>query len=425
MDKIIQKSENINPFGGINFIARTFKEYGIPELIDNHMGERPSQAEYKYSDIFLSLAYSHYGGASCIEDINYLRGYFTKSHLINLCTSDTFEYVCNQIKEENEVIISKGGVTHEFNRPLDLNRLLIQSCLHTKQLRQGSSYDLDYDNVITVNEKYDSKRTYKQNTGYQPGVGFIGKLPVYIEGRNGNSPAKFKMDETLDYMFSLLGEAGIRVENFRSDSAAYQKKVIEKVKKHCTNFYIRVMDCQELMMQVRNIEQWTSVEINYETYDVASIDYYPFGENEKYRVVIQRRQRKDKQMDLFAQGAYTYAGIITNDYEKSEEGVILFYNNRSSLEPNFHYLNEDFNWKHMPFSFLDANTVFMIISAISCVLFEFIKGIYSKLVDFVQPSMRMKRFIMHFVTVATKWISSGRQRILKVYTKKNYKPLLC
>ena len=148
MDKIIQKSENINPFGGINFIARTFKEYGIPELIDNHMGERPSQAEYKYSDIFLSLAYSHYGGASCIEDINYLREYFAKSPLIKFCTSDTFEYVCNQIKRDNEVIISKSGVTHEFNRPLHLNRLLIQSSLHTKQLRKGLYYDVDYDNVI-------------------------------------------------------------------------------------------------------------------------------------------------------------------------------------------------------------------------------------------------------------------------------------
>lgn len=425
MDKIIQKAEKINPFGGINFIANTFKKYGIPELIDKHMGKRPSQAGYKYSDIFLSLAYSHYGGSSCIEDINYLKGYFTKSPLIKFCTSDTLEYVCNQIKRDNEVIISETGVTHEFNRPLHLNRLLLQSSLHTKQLRKGSCYNLDYDNVITVNEKYDSKRTYKQNTGYQPGVGFIGKLPVYIEGRNGNSPAKFKMDETFEHMFSLLGEAGIRIKNFRSDSAAYQKKVIEKIKEHCDFFYIRVMDCQELMMQVRNIEQWTSVEINYETYDIASIDYCPFGEKEKYRVVIQRRQRKDKQIDLFAQGAYTYAGIITNNYEEPDVNVILFYNKRSSLEPNFHYLNEDFNWKHMPFSFLDANTVFMIISAISCILFEFIKSIYSRMVDFVKPSMRMKRFIMHFVTVATKWISSGRQRILKVYTQKNYKALLC
>ena len=80
-----------------------------------------------------------------------------------------------------------------------------------------------------------------------------------------------------------------------------------------------------------------------------------------------RKTGKDKQADLFSQEAYSYAGIITNNYEKTDEDAIIFYNNRASLEPNFHYLNEDFNWSHMPFSFLDQNTVFMIISAISCV----------------------------------------------------------
>ena len=39
-------------------------------------------------------------------------------------------------------------------------------------------------------EKYDARSTYKKSEGYQPGVVSIGKNIVYIEDRNGNSPAK-------------------------------------------------------------------------------------------------------------------------------------------------------------------------------------------------------------------------------------------
>lgn len=425
MYKIKQKKENINPFGGIYFIARSLKEYGIAAMIDEHMGNRPSQATYKYSDVILGVSYSHFCGGSFLDDMNVLRKHFNGNPQINFCSPDTVEYVCNQLKEPTTEVRSKYGVMHEFNRPNKLNRLLIKTSVKTKQLKRGRSYNLDYDNVITPNEKYDCKRTYKKNNGYQPGVAFIGKLPVYIEGRNGNSPAKYKMDETFDNMFSLLEESKIKIENFRSDCAAYQESVINKVEEHCNNFYIRIMDSQELMMQVRNVKEWTKVEINYEIYDVASIDYCPFGKDKTYRVVIQRREKKDKQTDLFLEGAYNYAGIITSDYQKTDEEVIIFYNQRASLEPNFHYLNEDFNWQHMPFSFLDQNTVYMVIAAISFILFEFIKGLYCKMVDFVEPSMRMKRFILNFVALPSKWIHSGREWILKIFSEKDFKQLLC
>jgi hypothetical protein len=289
MLKVEQKEVNYNPFGGIYFVADSLNENGIPAMIDKYLGARPAQSEYTFSDVILSVAYSHHCGSSALEDINSLRPYFKGYPMINMCTSDTVEYVCNQLKEPTTVIITPKGVRHEFNINTNLNRLLLKASVQTKQLQKRESYNLDYDNVITENEKYDSKRTYKQTVGYQPGVAFIGKLPVYIEGRNGNSPAKYKMDETLANIFSLLDEENICIENFRSDSAAYQKSVINLIQHHCKYFYMRVMDCQELLMQVRKVKEWTKVEINYEAYDVASINYCPFGEDKSYRVVIQRR----------------------------------------------------------------------------------------------------------------------------------------
>ena len=46
----------------------------------------------------------------------------------------------------------------------------------------------------------------KKCEGYQPDVASIGKNIVCIEGRNGNSPAKYQQEETLTRAFSLLDQ---------------------------------------------------------------------------------------------------------------------------------------------------------------------------------------------------------------------------
>ena len=40
--KIQQISQNITPFAGISFINEEFKTSGLNQLIDNHLGIRPS-----------------------------------------------------------------------------------------------------------------------------------------------------------------------------------------------------------------------------------------------------------------------------------------------------------------------------------------------------------------------------------------------
>ncbi len=47
-------------------------------------------------------------------------------------------------------------------------------------------------------------RTYKMTTGYQPGIAAIGRQIVFIEGRGGNTPAAYHMDETLKQCFKGL-----------------------------------------------------------------------------------------------------------------------------------------------------------------------------------------------------------------------------
>ena len=422
--QIKKKSSNINPFGGINFINNTILKSGIKGKIDEFLGARGPQANYSYSDVLLSLFYTQYTGGSCLEDVKELKEHLGKRSSIKICSPDVIGDVCNDLKTPNEVYISDNKVRHEFNINIRANELLAEINECTGMLKRGIGYTMDYDNIALENEKYDSKRTYKMFNGYQPGVAFIGKLPVYIEGRNGNSNAKYKMEDTLERCFSIMNKKGIRIEDFRSDCAAYQKGVINLVESNAKYFHIRAMASAGLYESCREIENWEKVEINDIEFEVGETTYSPFGESKTYRIVVTRKIRKDKQIDIYSKTAYDYYGILTNNYEKTPKDVLVYYNNRAAAEPNFDILNNDFNWSHLPFSFLNQNTVFMILSAISLIIFEWIKKLYSKIVDFINPKMRMKKFVHKFVTVPVRWIKQARRMVLVIYSEKKYELLL-
>lgn len=421
--KIIKSSKAIQNFGGLNCIINTFEKKGLKKYIDNKLAERAPQAEYSYSDVFFTVIYSMFCGAECLDDINELKKHFKGHPELKLCSPDTVEYASQQIKADT-IEIRNGEVVHEFNINENLNNLLIGISKYVGLLDCNTGYTLDYDNVILANEKYDSRPTYKYIRGYQPGVAFIGCLPVYIEGRNGNTPAKYLQSEALARCFAHLKSSGIKIEHFRGDCASYQKDVIDVVEQNSRYFYIRLQDSQQLMEQIRGVTLWEEAEINYQNYGLASIEYRPFGAEKIYRAVVLREERKDGQMDLFTGGNYTYRSILTNNKKESNKEVVEFFNQRGGQEKNFAVLNNDFNWKKLPFSFLDVNTVFMFIGAIANNLFEYIKETYSKVVDFVDRKMRIKRFIFSFMAVPYQWTKSGRQLILKLYTEKKYELLL-
>lgn len=417
--KVQQSHKLINPFGGIQFVLKQIKEHGIDTFIDAHFGSRGPLKQYSISDGLLAIHYSHLCGSSCIEDINTLNEHIGFHPGFSLPSADTSLRVMQELKTEN-TIVENGDVTHIFNRHKKLNNLLQQLAIKTKNVVGNAENILDYDNVILENEKYDAAHTYKKTTGYQPGVASIGRQIVFIEGRGGNTPAAYKMNETLTACFQSLKNNGIHIEHFRSDSAAYQQSVVEVVEKNCTHFYIRIDDSQNLRDAIKDIPEsdWEATIINHKKVEVADAAFQPFGAKKTYRAVVQRRKRKDGQCDIFTQSPYAYYTIMTNNEkpEATPEWVTAFYNGRGDSERNFDILNNDFNCNRLPFSFLDANMVYMFAAAISFTLFEWIKNIFFNKGVIKNTTMRCKKFLFDFIILPARWIKTGRQWVYKIFT---------
>ena len=89
------------------------------------------------------------------------------------------------------------------------------------------------------------------------------------------------------------------------------------------------------------------------------------------------------------------------------------------MERNFDQLLNDFNWRRLPFSFLNQNTVFMIFNAMSCVMYNYIVQKFSKKTNLVNAKDRLKRFIFLFISMASWWESEE----LVIATDKDYDQL--
>ena len=90
-------------------------------------------------------------------------------------------------------------------------------------------------------------------------------------------------------------------------------------------------------------------------------------------------------------------------------------------ESNFDIQNNDFGWKHLPFSFMKENAVFLLVTAMAKNFFLYlVEKLSRKGVGGITPTSRMKRFLFAFVIVPAKWVKSGRRWLLNLYTEKPY-----
>ena len=385
MAKIAIKNEKITAFGGINFVLDKFDAL-LGDVIDRILGIRSTTIGYQYSEIIRALFSVYFCGGDCMEDINlFLRGELSDRPNTRVPSADTVLRAIEELTSDNVTYTApKSGRSYDFNTAGKLNRLLVELLLATGQLVRGGEYDVDFDHQFIEAEKYDAKRTYKHFLGYSPGVVTVGGNIVYIENRDGNANVRFMQAETLRRFFELMESYRLKVRSFRADCGSYSEDIVKMVIAHTEKFHIRA-----------------------ERYEAL------------YEKVKRQRKGKGEQLDLF-DGEYTYRCILTNDWDMTDEEVILHYNKRGTAEQVFDRQNNDFGWAHLPKSFMNQNTVFLLLTAMAANFYQYIVSLPLMCMFGVEAMDRVKSFLFRFIAVPTKWVRTARQSVLNVYSKKPY-----
>ncbi len=423
--KVQNLNDEVSPFAGISFVNELFNKVGLSKMIDNELGIRSKLVGYQYSEIIRNLSNVFLSGGDCIEDINtHLKEHLKTIPYNKVPSPDTILRGINELSTENTSFESDALKTYNFNINKKLNKLNIKSLILTKQLEPGEVYDFDYDNQVLANNKYDAKPTYKKNKGYFPGIATIGDKVVYIENRDGNANVKFKQAKTLKNAYELLLGERISINRSRMDAGSYSKEIIDVVDQYSKLFYIRANKSANLLLQIKGITDWQTVEINYKIYEIASLPFMQFYQEKDYRLVIMREKGNSTQIDAFTGDTFIYRSILTNDWQSTEKEIIEYYNQRGVSEKTFDIMNNDFGWKHLPFSFLNQNGAFMIITAMIKNFYNYVVKKVSGVFTDIKPTTRLKKFIFRFISVAGKWKYQGRQWVLKLYTKRPYYELI-
>ena len=421
MAKIQKISKEVTPFAGIFFVHEEFNRSGINKLIDKQLGKRISTKDYSYSNLFGNFFNLMLSGGECAEDIqHHFRATLEQIPCNKVASADTFLRCFSELATENTIVVSSGKKEYQFNINKKLNDLNIKLLLHTKQLKKGKFHDFDYDNQIIEHEKYDAKTTYKKNTGYFPGVATIGNKIVYIENRDGNANVKTAQAETLERAYKLLKENGINIARSRMDAGSYSEEIIKIIAQYSHFFYIRANKCETLTEKIQQLTDWQSVEINFKKYQITSIPFTNFLQELNLRLVIMREKSDNPQLDIFEGEKFNYRCILTNDWTSSEKEVIEYYNQRGNSEKTFDIQNNDFGWNHLPTSNMNANTVYLIITAMLKNFYNYLIEKVSKVFTDIFPTSRLKRFIFRFIAVAGRYVFRSRQWVLQLYTQRPY-----
>jgi len=428
--KIIN-SIHVNPFGGLNFVLEEFEKQGIGNLLEQSLPELPNQCKYSWKDILYSFWSIYFCGGDCIEDIsNNLKNPLQDIPYLQIPSPDRILDRFKELALPYDIFtVPRGKSIHQFSLNRDLNELNIK-ILKSLGILKGAT-TLDYDNTIIYTRKSDSKRTYKKDFGYCPGVATIGETVVFIENRNGNSDAKTLQFETLTRMFRILDGQKINIENFRADGASYQLDIVDLIQKHVSKFYLRANINNTLAKAIASIENWKKVVLGSEEAYQGETTYTPFFNTarrfkkkhklKEYRLIVTKVLRNDGQINLFTNEPFNYSAILTNDTLKAKNEVVEFYNQRGTAEKEFDVLKNDFGWKNLPFSKLEQNTVFLVFTAICRNLYKFIIEQFSNRFIGLKSSFRIKKFIFRFISIPAKWVKTARQYKLRVYGEIHFK----
>ncbi|MEN8250485.1 MAG: IS1380 family transposase [Bacteroidota bacterium] len=430
--KVVNSSQ-ITPFGGLNFVLSEFEKNGIGHLINQHLPALASQSQYSWKDIFYSFWSVLFCGGDCAEDLAMnLKSSFVNNPFMNLPSPDRILERMKQLAEEKIMCTSKRGQsTHEFCINDSLNVLNLKLLKRINALANKKPQTLDYDNTYIFSDKADARNTYLKQYGYAPAVGFIGKQVVYLENRNGNTDAQTLQEDTLKRMFVMLKEQGVIIDKFRADSASYKLATLSVIAHNVNKFYIRARMNETLAEVIHTINDWKEIAIDGQKAFRASIDFTPFEKIAKRskqqdalvscRLVITKAKRKNGQIDLFTGDDFFYSAIITNDYKLSNDRIVFFYNQRGAIEREFDVLKNDFAWDNMPFSKIEQNTVFLLITAICRNLYGYIISTFSKIYTHLSSSFRLKKFIFRFICIPAKWIRSARSQKLRLYGQLSFR----
>jgi hypothetical protein len=358
--KLERSPERLTSLGGLVVLEELARAVGLWEEVDRALEGPKSGRGYKPGEFVQALVWMLHAGGRRLEDLREFRAEQEVLGVLGL-----------------EAVPDAGTVGDWLRRQglagaeaiQQVSRRLVEACLES----EPEEVILDVDATEIEAEKQDAQWTYNHVQGYMPLVGYVNGVCVGHQFREGNqSPGTGILE------FAQSCEAGLPAGKriyFRSDSAAYQAKVIDYYSQPGRSFSITADLDVAVRREIQNLP-----EVAWQPYrtqegiatdrEIAETVHTMNGTKQAFRLIVLRWP--NPQPNLFEADRYCYHAVATNREEGASE-VVWKHNQRGESENWHKELKVGFGMEQMPCGQLEANALYFAIGVLAYNLGQVLK----------------------------------------------------
>jgi hypothetical protein len=376
-------------------------DFGVKKMISDEY-VKGSNREIEYFKKIMSAVMVRVAGGDRVEDIENLRvdvGLLESLGWEEIMSADTY---LNMIKDKRS----------------NAKLRCVNNEMVIKALRQLEEEELTYDNDATYfdSDKKSAEYSYQKSKQFSGLIGCIAELGIIntVDFRRGNvSPITGIMNQLKKAVVQAKA-AGKKIKNFRSDSAAYQMKVMTYCAVEGIKYFISADKDKAVRRTIQQIKpsQWQMLTGEYaknedtkwaETRHVMSRG---FG----IRMMVLRWPNPDP--DLFESSPYCYHAIITNDVEIKPMEWLKVHNGRmGTIEHAHEEIKSALGCDYAPSHDFEKNRGYFLIGVLAYNMMVILKRFY---MGASTINWKLKTMRYQFINVCGKIVKSGRRFCCKI-----------
>jgi hypothetical protein len=350
--RIACNHRGLTHYGGAYFFHEFLQVLQVRRFLCRHLTYPRRNQRYTLSQMSLALVYPILLGLGRIETTSFLQD------------NGTFQYLTGLPGYPDPQTLRRflTGAPEDFRHQLHrINNRLQQQFIHWPDHRSRLILDLD-STVVTVfghqeqaevgyNPRYRGKRSYNPLLCLESGSSLLWDTEL----RPGNAGTWGGSVELLASCFGSV-PTDIRELRVRADAGFGFNPVLEMLEARPAQYAVvaRLTTGLKRIMGGLRYEWCNSI------WEIAELEYKPFGWSKSRRFVIARREIEESESEptLFNLGRHLYRAWVTN-LPLSAAGVWHFYDGRAGMEPRIFELRENFALRKIPTRKFAANALYL------------------------------------------------------------------
>ncbi len=432
-----ESGDALTSYGGLPLVMETCEALGLAGLVKRYVRIKQRNRGYTESKYVESVIALMASGGDCLEDIERLRSDAGLKLLLGeMPSAEAVRFFLYGFHDEKllESRPEEGAFIAAETEPLaglwEVNREVVLKASRKEQPKEAT---IDQDATVVASHKEQSQMTYLGERGYQPVINYWAEQDLILsdEFRDGNVPAGMNCLSSFLRAACCLPQS-VETIYFRSDSAAYQHKLLDVMRegvelhgeKVPVYFAISADVSEALRGKIISVSEsaWkplrklTGKGLIEGRKEWAEVEFIPSAAS------VKRDMKPDRylairvrpwQGELFSDGnSYHYYAVVTNRWEMEGEELLRWQRERcGSVEKVHDVVKNDLAGGVMPCGRFYANAAWW---RLNCLCYNVISVMKRKALPKIFWPARMKALRFHLIGVAAKVVSHARVMFLKI-----------